>query len=134
LSTYVLDACALVAYLRDEAGGDRVANILASGHPVHMSAVNVLEVCYDAERREGDSSGAMDVLEKVDDLGIEVIWTLRRADLLAASTFKARGRLSLADAIALALSQRLNARLVTADHHEFDSIEQAGLARFEWIR
>lgn len=54
--------------------------------------------------------------------------------LLTASNFKARGRISLGDAMALALSQELNALLVTADHHEFDPIEKEGRARFEWIR
>lgn len=43
----MLDACALVAYLRNEEGGDRVEALLFSGQPIYMSAVNVLEVCYD---------------------------------------------------------------------------------------
>jgi PIN domain nuclease of toxin-antitoxin system len=134
LSGYVLDACALIAYLRDEPGGDRVEEILLSGHPVRISAVNLLEVCYDAERRSANPAGALEVLNKTSQLNIEVFWELAPEQLLAASSFKAAGRISLADAIALALAKYFNAPLVTADHHEMDPIEKAGLATFEWLR
>jgi predicted nucleic acid-binding protein len=99
-----------------------------------MSAINLLEVCHDAERRTGNPSGAREVMEKTAELDIEILWELSSALLFAASTFKSRGRISLADAIALALAQNLGASIVTADHHEFDPIERLGLVHFEWIR
>lgn len=34
----------------------------------------------------------------------------------------------------MALALESGAKLVTADHHEFDAFEQAGLDVFEWIR
>ncbi|OGT00765.1 MAG: hypothetical protein A3F73_05950 [Gallionellales bacterium RIFCSPLOWO2_12_FULL_59_22] len=48
--------------------------------------------------------------------------------------WKARGRLSLADAIALAIAETRNLKLVSADHHELDSLEAEGLIRVEWSR
>jgi PIN domain nuclease of toxin-antitoxin system len=76
LSGYVLDACALIAYLRNEEGSDRVETVLLSGQPVRMSAINLLEVCHDAERRTGNPSGAREVMEKTAELDIEILWEL----------------------------------------------------------
>ncbi|HSN75666.1 MAG TPA: hypothetical protein VL334_11365 [Anaerolineae bacterium] len=43
-------------------------------------------------------------------------------------------RISLADSVALGLTQQLDASLVSSDHHEFDRIDQDGKLRFHWIR
>lgn len=51
-----------------------------------------------------------------------------------AARFKSHSRISLADSIALALAGVRGAPLATSDHHEFDPIETARLARFLWIR
>lgn len=134
MNGYVLDACALIAYIEGESGADRVEAVLQSSLPVSMSAVNLLEVCYDVERTKGSSAAAKAIMELTQRLKIAVEWSMPESLILAASSLKARGRISLADAVALALAQQLGARLVTADHHEFDAIEQAGLAAFEWIR
>lgn len=56
------------------------------------------------------------------------------AEWLAAARWKARGRLSLADAIALAIAQTRNLKLVSADHHELDAFEAEGLIQIEWLR
>ncbi len=131
---YVLDACALIAFFEGEQGADQVGDILLSGLPVHIAAINVLEVCYDVQRTRGHSNAAREVIKAIRELGIQIEWEMTETWVLAASTFKSRGRLSLADAIALALAQSFNVNLVTADHHEFDPLERAGLASFEWIR
>lgn len=43
-------------------------------------------------------------------------------------------KVSLADSIALGFAKENQARLVTSDHHEFDPIDEAGDAKFLWIR
>jgi predicted nucleic acid-binding protein len=43
-------------------------------------------------------------------------------------------RVSLADCCALALARRLNANLVSADRHEFESLRAAGICEIEFIR
>ena len=45
-----------------------------------------------------------------------------------------RHRISLADSFALALKQRSNAELFTADHHEFDALVAAGENGIVFIR
>jgi len=43
-------------------------------------------------------------------------------------------RISLADAIALAEASVRDGYIVTADHHEMDKLDQAGIVKFMWIR
>jgi predicted nucleic acid-binding protein len=133
MSGFVLDACAIIALLRDEPGGERVDALLASGAACAIAAVNLAEVLYDSARREGPEVVA-NVLADVRALPVDVVSHIDGPWLLRAVEFKSRGRVSLADAFALGLAVSRGARLVTADHHEFDAIERAGLAIFEWIR
>lgn len=49
--TYVLDACAMIAYLRGEVGADVVSAVLLnSSHESFAHALNVCEVYYDFYR------------------------------------------------------------------------------------
>lgn len=98
-----------------------------------IGAVNLAEVLYDAARRDGLAM-AGNLLADVRALPVEIVEHLDDALLLRVAEFKSRGRLSLADAFALGLAAIRGVPLVTADHHEFDAIERAGLATFEWIR
>lgn len=134
MSGYLLDACALIALLNDEPGAQRVEAILSGDAPVYMSAINALEVAYDAVRRSRNKDAATMILSLVSDANIEILWALTPAEWLAASRWKARGRLSLADAIALAVAETRNFKLVSADHHELDPIEADGLIQVEWLR
>lgn len=106
---YLLDACALIALFNDENGAEKVEALLNGPAPVSMSAINVLEVAYDAVRRSGGNTDAAALcLQLVLNEGIEVLWALSEPEWLAAARWKARGRLSLADAIALAIAETRN--------------------------
>lgn len=131
---YLLDACALIALLNDELGAQRVETILSGTVPVYMSAINALEVAYDAVRRSQNTEAAAMILRVVEDANVEIIWSLTEAEWIAAAKWKARGRLSLADAIALAIAETRNIKLVSADHHELDPLEADGLIQVEWLR
>jgi len=133
MNGYLLDACALIAYLNDEQGADRVLEILRQGK-VRITAVNLLEICYDVVRRTGSPDTGRFPIEQAAREGIQIVWSLTPDQLLIAARWKARGRLSLADAVALAVAETDQLRLVTADHHEFDPIEQQSGVIFEWIR
>ena len=134
MTQYVMDACAALAVLNDEAGADRVEALMASEARIFMSSVNTLEVCYDMARRSGSLAQARQTLDDLLSWPLEMVYQLDEDALLAAAAFKTKGRMSLADAIALELAQVYGAALITADHHEFDPLEAAGVARFEWIR
>jgi PIN domain nuclease of toxin-antitoxin system len=130
----VLDACALIAFLNDEAGAELVAAALQEVPTVEMAAINLLEIAYDAVRRTGLPAAARDVLDAVRELPISIRWDIDHAVIESAASFKVSFRISLADSVALALAAVHEAPLVTSDHHEFDPIESAGKARFLWIR
>src|SRR5579862_1426324 len=103
----VLDSFALVAYFRDEPGADTVENLLVAasrkGTSLHMTDVNYAEVKYSIIRKDGLT--AWDQAARIlSGLPIEFHPTTRAlAD--AAADFKARHRLSLADAFAAALAR-----------------------------
>ncbi len=133
---FVFDACALIAYLNDETGADVVEELLERARQnqaqVYVASVNVYEVFYDCLKR--DEATARQLVEDVYGLPITVVETLGRPLMHAAGWFKVSSRVSLADSVALALAQQLNADLVSSDHHEFDLIKKDGKARFWWIR
>jgi len=130
----VLDACALIAFLNDEPGAEIVAALLEDVPSVAMSAINLLEIAYDSIRRSGEPQAAQELLNTIYQLPIKIHWLIDNEVFQHAARFKASFRISLADAIALALAETLGAAVVTSDHHEFDPLESNGTARFIWIR
>ena len=113
----VLDSHALLALLRDEPGGEAVAQILESAgardQPVHMTEVNYAEVQYMIRRKDGDDAWAT-IAGELKAAPIEFHPADRRlAD--TAADFKARFKMSLADAFAAALAKEKKAELVTGD-------------------
>ncbi|MDR1978656.1 MAG: PIN domain-containing protein [Synergistaceae bacterium] len=134
---YVLDACALIAFLTDEAGGDTVGSLLEQARAekieMRMNSLNLLEVYYGLYREYGkeyaDSELAM--IKK-----LPVTFNLRLDDevLIVAGRLKASYRVSLADSVALAEAFVSGGSLLTADHHELDAIEQSENIKFSWIR
>jgi predicted nucleic acid-binding protein len=130
----VLDACALIAFLNDEPGAEIVAAMLEDCPSVEMSAINLLEIAYDAVRSSGSSGAIREILDAVNQLPIKIHWHMNEEVFRHAAELKSSYRISLADAIALALAKSLNAPVASSDHHEFDLLEANGMARFIWIR
>jgi PIN domain nuclease of toxin-antitoxin system len=133
---YVLDACALIAYLNDEAGAEIVADLIEQSRQnflqLYVASVNLYEVFYDGLRR--DEASARQLLNDLYSLPVTIIETLDRPLMHLAGRLKVSYRISLADSIALALAQQLRARLISSDHHEIDPIEKAGDVKMKWIR
>jgi len=130
----VLDACAVIAYLNDEEGASEIDRLIEEGCLLEVSAINALEVAYDAVRQSGSSDCAEEIIAAIEGIPCRIEWTLS-SDLLArAAILKAHNRISLADSVALALANSRGTKLVTSDHHEFDAFEARGDAAFLWIR
>lgn len=133
--TFVLDASAMIAYLRDEPGADVVAEALLDPESsCHAHALNLCEVFYDFHR----ASGEADALQAIADLaavGVLGDTNLSSAVWQAAGTLKANlRRISLADCFAIELAERLRATVLTADHHEFDVLAVQTGYRVKFIR
>jgi predicted nucleic acid-binding protein len=127
-----LDAFALLAYLQKEPGHQRVRSLLdnaASGQAsLSMCTVNFGEVLYWLERRRG-AAAAYALAANVHGLPVDLV----DADLdltVGAARIKASFPVSLADAYAAALAQRLGAAVLTGDP-DFQRLE--GAVPVEWL-
>lgn len=134
LTSYVLDACALIAYLRNENGGEKLRQLFKQPDTrFFMHALNRGEVYYDSLRVVG-ADQAQKLLDDILQLPLNIIWTLDVRIIKSVGTYKTSYCVSYADAFVLALATQENALVISTDHHEFDVIEKAGEIRFYWLR
>jgi ribonuclease VapC len=129
----VLDSHALVAYFRDEPGAEMVENLLVvagrKDSPLHMTDVNYAEVKYSIVKKDGVKAWA-EAAKILQGLPIDFHSTTRAmAD--TAADFKARFKLSLADAFAAALAKERKTELVTGDP-EFKALEKE--IKVNWLK
>ncbi len=126
----------MIAYLRGEPGADVVERALAKdgGPPCIAHAINLCEVYYKFMR----ASGEIRARSAIQDLVSEGLVT---ADLLDQPFWMDVGRykathtsLPLADCFVVALANRLDTDVMTADHPDFDPIAEQGVCRVTFIR
>jgi predicted nucleic acid-binding protein len=136
--TYVLDACALIARIKNEPGADVVDGLLdraVEGEiDLFINIVNLVEVHYGFMKDLGEDR-AREIMQTVRETAVEVI------DTTAGAVFEEVARLkstltgfSLADAFGLATASVYGASFVTCDHHEFDKFQGQVNIPFLWIR
>lgn len=134
---FVLDACALLAFFRNEDGAAEVEKILRDaqdGDPtVVIHKINALEVYYNTLRRLG-AARADETLSAIAALPLTIIGTLGDPVFKVAGRIKAGYRLSLADSIAVAEAKVRDAQLVTSDHHELEPLERDKEVSIFWFR
>jgi ribonuclease VapC len=129
----VLDSFALIAYFRDEPGAEAVEQLLVSAskrdNSLLMTDVNYAEVKYSITKKDG--ADAWEEAAKIlPGLPIDFHSTTRAlAD--TAADFKARFKMSLADAFAAALAKEKKAELVTGDV-EFKPLERE--IKIHWLK
>ena len=129
----VLDSHALLAMLRDEPGGEAVVRLLERANqrnlPLQMTEVNYAEVQYMIRRKDGGAAWTVVAGELKAAPIVFHPATRRLADL--AADFKARFKMSLADAFAAALAKEQKAELVTGDL-EFKPLEKE--IKIHWLK
>ena len=132
---YILDASAIIAYLRGEPGADAVSAILVDpSHDCLVHALNLCEVYYDFYRANGEVA-ARDAMRDMFALGVQLRSDLSIQFWQKAGKIKATlRRISLADCFAITLSQSVGGTVLTSDHHEFDSLAARGLCAVAFIR
>jgi predicted nucleic acid-binding protein len=132
--TFVFDACALIAYLRNEVGADVVEELLVdTGNQCLVHAVNLCEFYCDF-LRAADETASDAAIADLDAIGLIIREDMDPAFWQAAGKLKARGGLSLADCFAIALTMRVGGELVTSDHREFDPIASSGVCPVHFFR
>lgn len=133
MNTYVLDACALIAFLQKETGFEKATAILKNPENVIlMHAVNFGEVYYDALKTSQETAEMLFVQMKK--LPVKIHWNIDRNTIEIAGKFKINHRMSIADSFVLALAEIYNAQIISTDHHEFDAVEKNSNLKFYWLR
>lgn len=129
----VPDSFALIAYFRGEPSAAAVCNLLeraaACDTPELMSEVNYAEVKYQLLRKEG-AAGWAEAAALLPTLPIE-FHPATRALADTAADFKARHKLSLANAFAAALAKERKAELITGDP-EFKALNKE--IKIGWLK
>jgi PIN domain nuclease of toxin-antitoxin system len=131
----VLDACAMIAFLRGEPGANVVRDILrdASNH-CFAHSINLCEVYYHFIRAS-DARIARAALRDLSSVGIAGRRDMGRDFWMEVGRLKGTIRkISLADCFAISLSRHLSGEVVTSDHHEFDSLVDQGICNIRFIR
>lgn len=128
-SRYVLDSFALLTFLQEESGWERVRDLLQAATrgevELHMSLINMAEVRYMLARRGADRP---QVLAAIEALPI----TIASADRYIESVIRimATHPVSLADCFAAAVAAELGCPVVTGDR-EFKRLKD--VAQVEWL-
>lgn len=102
---HVLDACAMVAYTEGERGGSVVASLLSDPAAVcYAHSVNLCEVYYQGIRRSDPRTARAAITSLYRD-GVIERRDMSRRFWQRVGGHKARGRISLADCICIALAE-----------------------------
>jgi len=137
MKKYVLDTCAVVALFKKEDGADIVENIFVDAMQgrcsISMHRLNLLEVFYNYLRSDGIEIANKRVAA-IENSCVNVVDAISKALMYKAGEIKVAHRMSLADSIGVALAISEQAAFVTSDHHELDSVDNSGIAKFLWIR
>ena len=134
---YCFDACALLAFLNDEEGADKIEDLLnksvANDISVSMSIVNLLEVYYGELRDKGEEISKI-VLDMVRHYSIKVVNTVSEQAFHEAARLKAKYKMSLADCIGLATAKELSGQFVTSDYKEIEAVAESEPSAIFWFR
>jgi ribonuclease VapC len=118
----VLDACAMIAYLRGEPGSEMVKDFIELPDCC-AHGINLCEVGYKFSQAAGETV-SRSALRDIYRAGVRIREDLDADFRRSVIRFKAQYPfLSLADCCVLALAKRLDAKLVTADR-EFKKASQ----------
>lgn len=124
MKNLILDSYALISYLENEQGADRIEELLykAKKEELHilMSIINWGEVYYSIFRSKGEDR-AEDALIVIKQLPIEIV-DVDKDMVYQASRFKGKYRIAFGDCFAAALACKRNCKVITGDK-EFKKLE-----------
>jgi len=134
---YIIDACALLAFLNDEEGADKIEYLLnqsaVTDISISMSIINLLEVYY-GELRDKGADVAQIVLDIVQHYSIKIINTVSEQIFREAARLKAAYKMSIADCIGIATAIELSGQFVSSDHHELEVVAENEPSLIFWFR
>jgi len=116
---FLLDTSALLTLIEDEAGAERVEQVLMQAE-VWLPWLVLLEATYITRQEQGEAE-AEQRYALMKQLPVTILWQMDESTLLTAARLKADYRLSLADAVMAAFAIQLDATLLHKDP-EFEAI------------
>ncbi|GHU67880.1 hypothetical protein FACS189447_10300 [Spirochaetia bacterium] len=133
---YILDACAVIAFLKKETESNKVKKLfdqaIDGGIFLLMHTVNLMEVYYGFISAEGIEA-ADKHMKYLDGIPIKYISTINRKVYKTSCRLKGTYSISLADSIAAATAYDKGAVLVTKDG-EFKPLQEKEQLPIFWIK
>ena len=133
MDRFILDACAVLALLREEQGMDVVKSVIDSDAETFLHAVTFLEIYYNLTNELGIENANL-FFERIVQTKVRIIYEITGNTIKHAGYFKSKYKVSLGDSFVLATAKLHNAKIVSSDHHELDIIEKLENMDFLWIR
>ncbi len=131
----ILDACAIIAFFRNEKGADVVREIItneSNNSMIHV--VNLCEIYYDFYRDIGEVETEK-LIEELQYINVKTRFDLTDSFWRKVAKYKATiKRISLGDCFALTLANQENGILVTSDRKEFEPLIPLNLCQINFIR
>ena len=132
---YLLDACAMIAFLNQEPEGFNVKELFYSAetgeNELYMSIINLTEVYYNYIRSDGLAE-ADAIMREIEKLPIKIIDTMNWIICREAARLKVQYSMSLADTFLCATAKSLSAVIVTKDG-EIATVEAGENLSVFWI-
>ena len=137
MNKFINDACAIIAFFKGEKGCEKVTELLKQAETketiIYMHSINVYEVYYDFYRAENKTK-ADEILKDIQEMPFIFVKDITNEIILYSAYFKAKYKMSLADSILLGQAKILDAKVISADRHEFEIVEKNEIIKFNWIR
>ena len=133
MNKFVLDACAVLALIKDEQGATVVKDVMVSDAEIFLHAVTLVEIYYNISKEFGINK-ADSFFDIITQTKIKIIYETTESTIKNAGYFKSKYKISLGDSFVLAIAKFHNAKIISSDHHEFDPIEKSENIDFLWIR
>ena len=134
MAHFVLDSYALLAFFRNEEGGEKVEQLLNEAatdkHELYITCINAGEVYYTSSKKDGAAKAEF-VWKAMRQFPIHII-DMDLEFTLAAVKLKAKYSISYADAFADALTIKRKATLITGDD-EFDALIGESGFKVKWL-
>ncbi|MEY3299318.1 MAG: hypothetical protein RLZZ597_2578 [Cyanobacteriota bacterium] len=131
----ILDACAVIAMVKNETGSEIVeAYLLDNQHHCMIHSINLCEVYYGFLRSDGEAF-AKQIIQGLQQAGVAIRSDLTISFWQQVGHYKATiNRISLADCFALALANQEKGLVLTSDRKEFEPVTRLNICPIEFIR
>jgi PIN domain nuclease of toxin-antitoxin system len=133
MKTIILDACALIAYMRKEKGASIVQKYIDEDDTkVMLHVVSFYEVYYNTLRQQ--PSLAPLLFDFVKHMKIQIYERFEDRIIKEGTRIKMTYSMSLADSIACGFANKMKGMLLTADRHEFSELARDKKVKIKFIR